>query len=50
MEELICNDCEWTGDSTMLECTEEDFKSDKEDVLFNRCPDCGGEDLEDFVY
>ena len=42
-EELICNDCGWTGDSTMLE-SETDNKAD---TNYNYCPDCGSENLED---
>ena len=42
-EEIICNDCGWTGDSTMLESAT-DHQSDQN---FSHCPDCGGTDIED---
>ena len=44
-EEWICNNCGWTGDSTMLES-----KTDNQKELdFNYCPDCGSEDIEDLT-
>lgn len=42
-EELICNNCGWTGDHTMLVSLTESL-----DDPFNRCPDCGSTDIEDF--
>lgn len=49
MEEIICNKCDWSGDSTMLECSDEDFISNNEGVKFDRCPDCGSKDIEDLT-
>ena len=42
-EEIRCNNCDWTGDSTML-VSETDAIEDPS----NKCPDCGSEDIEDF--
>ena len=39
-EEIMCEYCGWTGDSTMLE-SETDHPEDK---TFNLCPDCGSAD------
>ena len=41
-DELICNNCGWTGDSTMLTSQTDDI----EDTEYG-CPDCGSMDLED---
>lgn len=49
-EEIICNNCGWTGCSTMLECSEEDFDNpaiSAQDPKFNLCPDCQSDDIED---
>lgn len=40
--ELICNECGWVGDSTMLVSETEDINDPC--VL---CPDCGSNDIED---
>lgn len=42
-EEIKCNNCDWSGDSTMLESKTEEL----EDVDFKYCPDCGSDDIED---
>lgn len=42
-EELICNNCGWTGDSTML-VSETELINDPCCL----CPDCGSDDIEDF--
>lgn len=42
MEELICNECGWTGDTAMLVS-----KTDEpEDRNFIYCPYCGSDDIE----
>ena len=41
-EEIICNNCGWTGDTTML-VSETDAIEDP----CNKCPDCGSTDIED---
>lgn len=40
-EELVCNSCDWHGDSSELESKTSDLK----DNLYNHCPDCGSDDL-----
>jgi predicted RNA-binding Zn-ribbon protein involved in translation (DUF1610 family) len=42
-EEIQCNNCGWTGDSTML-VSKTDALDDRD---FNYCPDCGSDDIED---
>lgn len=42
-EELVCNNCGWTGDSTMLVSLTDDI----EDEDYNYCPECESGDLED---
>jgi len=42
-EEIQCNNCGWTGDSTML-VSKTDSLDDRD---FNYCPDCGSDDIED---
>lgn len=42
-EEIVCNNCNWTGDSTMLVSKTEHL----DDRDFNFCPDCGSDDIED---
>lgn len=46
MDEVICNDCGWTGDVSQLTCAPEYNFSDR--VKFDRCPCCGSDDVEDF--
>lgn len=41
-EEIICKNCGWTGDATMLICT--DVPNDES---FIHCPECGSNDIED---
>lgn len=42
-EEIICNDCGWIGDSTMLVSDTERL-----DDPCIKCPECGSDDIEDF--
>ena len=42
-EEIQCNECGWTGDTTMLVSKTEDL----EDRDFSYCPECGSNDIED---
>ncbi len=42
-EEIICNECGWTGDNTMLVSKTADLL----DKDFNYCPYCGSDDIED---
>ena len=44
-EEIVCNNCGWTGSSVMLVC-ETDAPDDR---YFNYCPDCGSGDIEDML-
>ena len=41
-EEIQCNNCGWTGDTTMLVSKTEDLED--RDYF---CPDCGSDDIED---
>lgn len=42
-EEIICNNCGWVGDTTMLVSL-----TDALDDPCDKCPDCGSSDIEDF--
>lgn len=41
-EDLFCNNCDWTGDATMLVSKTESL----DDKDFNYCPECGSNDIE----
>lgn len=43
-EEIICNNCGWTGDSTMLVSKTGCIN----DNNYCYCPNCGSDDIEDF--
>ena len=50
LPEIECTACGWQGAGSELQCSEEDFASDKptSDINFDRCPNCGGTDFEDY--
>jgi len=43
MEEIICNNCGWAGDVSMLVSLTESMEDE-----CNKCPDCESDDIEDF--
>ena len=47
MPEVECDDCGWQGSASELNCSEEDYKSDKKigEIQFNLCPSCGSNNI-----
>jgi len=42
-ENVICNNCFWTGsDTELLSAT-----ADADDMTYNRCPECLSDEIED---
>lgn len=52
MDEVICNDCGWTGDATQLVCASSPALAELIEhighlhQLFACCPKCGSSDIE----
>ena len=42
-EEIMCENCGWTGEDSMLESKTDHI----DDNTFNRCPDCGSDEITD---
>lgn len=49
-DDVECQDCGWSVPAGALSCSDEVSLRNKpiSETVFNRCPDCGSQEIEDF--